>query len=149
LLTFRAANTKHDHGWCVLIRTLAFEVEQNVDIALEIDEYENDCRHILGLDDGQPCAAARWRRYKPGIVKIERVAVLKGWRGRNVGSALMKHLMSDASDNDPACVGFRLDAQHYAVPFYRKLGFHIVSEPFLDAGIVHYTMEKSRLGGSA
>ncbi len=128
MLTFRLANTKYDHGWCVLIRTLAFEVELNVDIALEIDEYEDDCRHILCLDNNRPCATARWRRYRPGIVKIERVAVLRSWRGRNVGSALMKHVMSDALD---------------AVPFYEKLGFRVVGEPFLEANIIHYTMEKA------
>ena len=59
MFTFRAANTKYDHGWCVLIRTLAFEVEQNVDIGLEIDEYEDDSRHILCMDDDRPCATAR------------------------------------------------------------------------------------------
>jgi predicted GNAT family N-acyltransferase len=148
VLTFRVADTKYDHGWCVLIRTVAFVVEMNVDITLEIDEYENDCRHILCLDDDRPCATARWRCYKPGVVKIERVAVLKSWRGRNVGCALMKHVMSDALDNEPACAGFRLDAQQYAVPFYQKLGFRIVSEPFLDAGIIHYAMEKSGPRGS-
>lgn len=143
MLTFRAADTKHDHGWCILIRTLAFEVELNVDIGLEIDAYEDGCRHILGLDDDQPCATARWRRYKAGAVKIERVAVLKSWRGRHVGSALMKHVMSDALDSEPACAGFRLDAQEYAVPFYQKLGFRVVGEPFLDANIIHYAMERS------
>jgi predicted GNAT family N-acyltransferase len=143
MLTFRAANTKYDHGWCVLIRTLAFEVELNVDIALEIDEHEDDCRHILCLDDNRPCATARWRHYRPGIIKIERVAVLKDWRGKNVGSALMKYLMSDALANSKNDLGFRLDAQEYAVPFYEKLGFRISGEPFLDANIIHYAMEKS------
>jgi predicted GNAT family N-acyltransferase len=146
VLTFRAAETRFDHGWCVLIRTLVFEVEQNIDIGLEIDEYEDVCRHILGLDDGTPCAAARWRLYKHGTIKIERVAVLSSWRGRHVGRALMKHVMSDALENDPACLGFRLDAQQYAVPFYEKLGFCVVGGPFLDANIIHYAMEKSGPG---
>jgi predicted GNAT family N-acyltransferase len=132
VLTFRAADSKYDHGWCVSIRTLAFVVEMNIDIGLDIDEHEDDCRHILCLDDDTPCATARWRRYEPGTVKIERVAVLRNWRGRNVGRALMKHVMADALDNDPACLGFRLDAQQYVVPFYEKLGFHVVSEPFLE-----------------
>jgi predicted GNAT family N-acyltransferase len=35
-----------------------------------------------------------------------------------------------------------LDAQEYAVPFYEKLGFRISGEPFLDANIIHYAMEK-------
>ena len=144
MLTFRAADTKYDHGWCVLIRTLAFEVELNVDLVLEIDEYEDDSRHILCLDDDRPCATARWRHYRPGIVKIERVAVLRSWRGKNVGSALMKYVMSDALANGPSCLGFRLDSQEYAVLFYEKLGFHVVGEPFFDANIIHYAMEKSR-----
>jgi len=144
MLTFRVADTKFDHGWCVLIRTLAFEMELNVDIGFEIDEYEDNSRHILCLDDGRPCATARWRRYKLGTAKIERVAVLKNWRGQHVGSAVMKHIMSDALDNDPACLGFRLDAQEYAVPFYERLGFRVVGEPFLDAGIIHYAMERLR-----
>ncbi len=143
MVTFRAADTKYDHGWCVLIRTLAFEVELNVDIALEIDEYEDDCRHVLCLDNNRPCATARWRRYQPGIVKIERVAVLKSWRGKDVGSALMKYAMSDALDSGSDCLGFLVEAHQYAVPFYQKLGFHVVGEPFLEANIIHYTMEKS------
>jgi predicted GNAT family N-acyltransferase len=126
----------------VSIRTLAFVVEMNIDVGLDIDEYEDDCRHILCLDDDTPCATARWRRYRPDTVKIERVAVLKGWRGRNVGRALMTHVMSDAMDDDPLCHVFRLDAQQYTVPFYEKLGFRAVSEPFLEANIIHRTMEK-------
>src|SRR5258707_15253702 len=125
MLTFRLANTKYDHGWCVLIRTLAFEVELNVDIALEIDEYEEDCRHVLCLDNNRPCATARWRRYQPGIVKIERVAVLKSWRGKDVGSALMKYGMSDALDSGSECLGFLVEGPEYAVPFFVKLGLHV------------------------
>ena len=89
MIIFRVAQTKHDHGWCVAVRTLVFEVEQHVDIGLEVDQHEDACRHILGIDDRIPFAAARWRIYKPGVAKIERVAVLKAWRGRNLGTALM------------------------------------------------------------
>jgi hypothetical protein len=38
---------------------LVFEVEQHVDIHLEVDEHEEVCRHILGLDGPTPVAAAR------------------------------------------------------------------------------------------
>lgn len=148
MLTFRAADTKYDHGWCVVIRTLAFEVELSVDPALEIDEHENACRHILCLDDNRPCATARWRHYNPGIVKIERVAVLKDWRGRNVGSSLIRYVMSDASADRGDAPGFRLDAQEHAVPFYEKLGFRTLGDPFLDANILHYGMERPRPGPS-
>jgi predicted GNAT family N-acyltransferase len=55
----------------------------------------------------------------------------------------MKHVMSDALANGSDCLGFLVEAQEYAVPFYEKLGFRVVGEPFLEAKIVHYAMEKS------
>jgi predicted GNAT family N-acyltransferase len=58
------------------------------------------------------------------------------------GSALMKHVMSDALANASKCLGFSLNAQEYAVSFYKRLGFHVIGEPFVDANIVHYTMER-------
>jgi predicted GNAT family N-acyltransferase len=60
----------------------------------------------------------------------------------NIGSALMKHVMSDALANASNCLGFSLNAQEYAVTFYKRLGFQVIGEPFLDANIVHYTMER-------
>lgn len=101
MIIFRVAETKHDHGWCVAIRTLVFEVEQHVDIGLEVDQHEDACRHILGIDDRIPFAAARWRIYKPGVAKIERVAVLKAWRGQNLGTALMDAVISDIKAPTP------------------------------------------------
>jgi predicted GNAT family N-acyltransferase len=142
MIIFRLAETKRDHGWCIAIRTLVFEVEQGVDLDLEVDEHEDTCRHILGIEDRKPFAAARWRRYRPGVAKIERVAVLKPWRGRNLGAALVEAVISDIR---AAATGFetlRLAAQDYTIPFYEKLGFAVVCEGFLDANIPHHAMER-------
>lgn len=37
----------------------------------------------------------------------------------------------------------KLDAQLHAIPFYSKLGYQIVSDEFMDAGIPHKTMKKN------
>ena len=37
---------------------------------------------------------------------------------------------------------FKLNAQTHAIPFYSRLGYEVVSEEFLDAGIPHRTMIK-------
>jgi predicted GNAT family N-acyltransferase len=142
MITFRVAETRHDHGLCVAIRTLVFEVEQGVDIAIEVDVNEDTCRHILGLDDARPFAAARWRHYGPGVAKIERVAVLKPWRGRDLGTALVQAVIADIKDADAGCNTLRLEAQDYTIPFYAKMGFIVVSEGFLDANIPHHAMER-------
>ena len=149
MIIFRQAETKHDHGWCVAIRTLVFEVEQGVDIGLEVDEHEDACRHILGLEDRKPFAAARWRRYAPGVAKIERVALLKPWRGRKLGAALVEAVISDIESAGPGFNTLRLEAQDYSIPFYEKIGFAVVSEGFLDANIPHHAMERALLPGSA
>ena len=35
-----------------------------------------------------------------------------------------------------------MDAQAYAVGFYEKFGFKVVSDEFLEEGIMHVKMEK-------
>ena len=143
MIIFRLAETGADYGRCIVVRTLVFEVEQEVASHLEIDEHEDACRHILGLDDDNPIAAARWRVYKPGVAKIERVAILKPWRGRNLGSALMQATISDIRHAAPELKTLRLEAQDHAIAFYEKLGFAVVGEGFLQAGIPHHAIERS------
>src|SRR5258708_3121546 len=148
MIVFRVAETKHDHGWCVAVRTLVFAVEQHIDITLEVDQHEDACRHILGFDDLVPFAAARWRRYKTGVAKIERVALLKAWRGRNLGIALVEAGVADIKNARPGADTLRLEAQDYTIPFYRKIGFAVVGEGFLDANIPHHAMERSLVCGT-
>jgi predicted GNAT family N-acyltransferase len=142
MIIFRVAESRHDYGCCIVVRTLVFEVEQHVDSCLEVDEHEEVCRHILGIDGRDPFAAARWRIYKSGVAKIERVAVLKAWRGKNLGVALMDAVISDIGSAGPDLKTLRLEAQDSAIPFYKKIGFAIVGNGFLQAGIPHHAMEK-------
>ena len=142
MIIFRVAESKHDYGCCIVVRTLVFEVEQHVDSCLEVDEHEEVCRHILGVDDRNPFAAARWRIYKSGVAKIERVAVLKAWRGKNLGVALMDAVISDIGSAGPDLKTLLLEAQDSAIPFYEKIGFAVVGGGFLQAGIPHHAMEK-------
>jgi predicted GNAT family N-acyltransferase len=143
MIIFRVAETKVDYGCCIVVRTLVFEVEQHVASHLEVDEHEDACRHILGVDDGRPVAAARWRIYKPGVAKIERVAVLKAWRGSKLGTTLMEAVMADIKNTAPDLKILRLEAQDHAIAFYDKMGFAVVGEGFLEAGIPHHAMERS------
>jgi predicted GNAT family N-acyltransferase len=142
MIIFQVAASRHDHGCCIVVRTLVFEVEQQVDFLLEVDEYEDVCRHILGVDGRTPVATARWRVYQPGVAKIERVAVLKAWRCRNLGTALVDAVISDIRSAGPDLKTLRLEAQDTAIPFYEKLGFAVVGDGFLEAGIPHHAMER-------
>lgn len=142
MTVFRLAETRADYGRCIVVRTLVFELEQQVANDLEIDEHEDACRHILGMDDDNPIAAARWRVYQPGVAKIERVAILKPWRGRNLGTALMQATISDIKHAAPELKTLRLEAQDGAIAFYEKIGFAVVGNGFLQANIPHHAMER-------
>ena len=69
------------------------------------------------------------------------MAVLRPWRGRGVGAALLALLVELARER-----GHRraiLNAQKDAVPFYARYGFIVTGDEFEDAGIAHRIMERT------
>ncbi len=70
------------------IRQSVFVEEQNVDPALEYDEYEEAAIHYLLYADGLAVATARWRETDMGI-KLERFATLTSHRS----SYIQRHLL--------------------------------------------------------
>ncbi len=124
------------------IREEVFVQEQHVPAEEEYDEYEETSRHFLALADRQPCGTARWRFTDKGI-KLERFAVLKAFRGRQVGSALVQSVLNDIQ----ATAGTEnkllyMHAQLTAMPLYSKFGFHPVGELFEECDIQHYKMQR-------
>lgn len=124
------------------IRKLVFVDEQKVPLAEEIDEYETTATHFLVHNkNNQTIATCRTRNYNDKKIKIERICVLKTYRGLKIGEKLVIFAEQDAKKH-----GFKiaiLAAQTQALNFYKKLGYQICSEPFMDANIEHYLMEKS------
>lgn len=117
------------------IRTLVFIEEQKIPEDEEFDDADKTAVHVLAQDDmGETVGTARLLDYK----KIGRVAVVRPWRGRGVGKALIGFLMQMARENGAHAV--ELDAQVYAIPFYERLGYRVTGSEFLDAGIPHRKM---------
>lgn len=141
------AHADSDRQACYAIREAVFVQEQNVPLALEMDEYDATATHFLLRDSTrQPLATARLLD-KHGVAKIGRVAVIKPFRGRGLGLVLMRAVMNEARRR-----GFTdavLDSQTYAIPFYERLGFAAEGDEFDDAGIPHFRMRRTLLSGSA
>jgi len=133
--TIRSANWQDDGHFLRIIRETVFVKEQQVPVALEWDEFDNDCLHLLTLDtSGRPIGTAR---FLPDG-HIGRMAVLKEWRGKGVGSAMLRRLLEEAKKRHIRQVV--LNAQTVAAGFYRKFGFQVEGEEFIDAGIPHVKM---------
>lgn len=127
---------------CFKLRHTVFVEEQGVPVDLEIDEFDqDDSIHFLGRFEGEPIAAARIR-ILGDTAKIQRVVVLKEFRGRALGRELMLKIMAHVRDGQLANK-FALDAQTYALAFYQELGFQTLGGEFDDAGIPHIHMIKA------
>lgn len=119
------------------IRTLVFVKEQGVDPDIEYDLYENQCQHYLVFVDGKAVGAARWRKTPEGT-KLERFSILPEYRNKGIGEKLLKRVMSDVIPlNEP----IYLHSQVKSLNLYKRNGFEIFDEPFIEAGIKHYYME--------
>ncbi|UUZ94227.1 GNAT family N-acetyltransferase [Paenibacillus sp. P25] len=131
---------------CFAVRIKVFVEEQQVPTDLEMDEYDaspESCRHFLiQNEEGEAVAAARWRMYDDRTAKLQRIAVLAPYRGHGLGRLIIQAMEEDIkAQGVPAVI---LDGQVQAEPFYRKLGYEVISEePFLDAGIWHVRMRKA------
>ncbi|MZQ81759.1 GNAT family N-acetyltransferase [Paenibacillus sp. 5J-6] len=129
---------------CFKVRFKVFVDEQQVPEHLEMDEKDESpeaCHHFLILDGEQPVATGRWYEYQPQTAKLQRVAVLKEYRGQSLGKQIILAMEQQARELN--CTSSILDAQCQAEGFYDQLGYKVIStEPFYDAGILHVRMKK-------
>jgi predicted GNAT family N-acyltransferase len=117
------------------IRRKVFVEEQKCPPEIEW-EFEEESTHFLALVDGKPVGAARWRKNEKGY-KLERFAVLREFRGKGVGSALVSAVLGDLPKRADLVY---LHAQTQAVKLYEKAGFAKEGVEFKEAGIRHYKM---------
>ena len=117
------------------IRRKVFVEEQNCPPELEW-EFEDESAHFLARYEGEPAGAARWRQTDKGY-KLERFAVLKEYRGKGVGPALVKTVLQDLPKEASYIY---LHAQVQAMNLYAKAGFKAQGALFEEAGIQHYKM---------
>lgn len=119
------------------IRRKVFVEEQNCPPELEW-ENEDESIHFLAELNGEACGACRWRKTDQGY-KLERFAVLKEYRGKRIGQALMAAALADLPDDAHYIY---LNAQLHALPLYARFGFIAEGDQFEEAGIQHFKMVK-------
>ncbi|GMU71142.1 MAG: GNAT family N-acetyltransferase [Burkholderiales bacterium] len=134
----RPADFEHDAEALREIRIAVFCIEQDVPPELEWDGVDPRCEHALAVDAGGR-AIGCGRLLPDG--HIGRMAVLREWRGRGVGGALLEHFVALARTRGHTVA--RLNAQVHAIPFYRAHGFAVEGDEFEEAGIPHRAMARS------
>ena len=125
------------------LRQDVFFVEEKI-IYPDLDDTDENCIHVFATTekDGKTITVSYARVYFDPLeqhVKVGRVATAAAYRGQGIGGEVMRRCCEVAqsrfSDSE-----VWLDAQLHAVDFYRSLGFQVVSDVFMEAGIEHIRM---------
>ncbi len=122
----------------VFVRTTVFIDEQGFEN--ELDDKDAICRHIVIYCEDKPCATCRIFKDESGKYKLGRVAVLKEYRSKGLGRAVVEK----AEEYVRECGGasLHLNSQIPVIAFYEKLGYHTVGEVFLEENVEHVAMVK-------
>jgi predicted GNAT family N-acyltransferase len=125
------------HDRAAQVRFVVFVEEQKVPADLELDELDAECVHALVEVAGK--AVATGRLCPDG--RIGRMAVLTPFRGRGLGSEILRALISAAQLRGQHET--YLHAQMHAIGFYERHGFIAEGPEFDDAGIAHRLMRRT------
>jgi predicted GNAT family N-acyltransferase len=116
------------------IRFEVFVNEQRVPPEMELDEMDAASLHALALEGD--VALGTGRLLPDG--HIGRMAVRREARGQGIGGMILRALMDAARERGDRAVV--LHAQLHAMEFYRRHGFVVEGEGFMEAGIAHVLM---------
>lgn len=129
----------------IRLRVDVFIREQGFQPGWEPDEDDKAARHVIAMADGQVLATARYRFISSDEIKLERMVTRKDYRGRGMGSALIKFVVPEILQLEPKRLWLR--SQVVSQRFYSKSGFVPVSAPFEMWGVPHIDMDYPLQGG--
>ena len=105
---------------------------------LEWDGMDKDAIHFLAFKDKKAVGCAR-AFVMQNHMQLGRMAVLRKYRGEGIGSALIQRAITLAKLNQLYAID--ISAQCHAIDFYKKFGFEVTSDMYLDAEIPHRDMK--------
>ncbi len=119
------------------IREQVFVEEQSVPREIEWDGLDHECVHVIA-ESANRDPVGTGRLHRSG--KIGRMAVLRPYRGQQVGTTILSCLLEAARSQGIATV--YLHAQRRALAFYAAFGFLEEGDEFEEAGIPHRLMKR-------
>jgi len=127
-----------EHESLKMIRQKVFIEEQKVTSQLEWDGMDEEAIHFLAFKNEKAIGCARAFVIK-NHMQLGRMAVLKKYRREGVGTALIDKVITTAKLNQLSAI--YISAQCHAIDFYKKFGFEVTSDIYLDAEILHRDMK--------
>ena len=136
-LKVRLIKNKKELGKVLTIREIIFIKEQKVSKEIEVDGLDKISKHIIVFYKAKPIGCARIR-FVGKKAKLERIALLKGYRSKGIGKILMYYLINYCKNKN--FKNIFMNSQYYLKDYYSKFGFKSRGKPFTEAGIKHIEM---------
>ena len=124
------------------LRVNVFVVEQCCPYP-ELDDKDQSALHLCFREEGELVAYLRIMDRGVSSEYVTLGRVISARRRQGLGSALLREGIRQAEERFGA-ESIYLEAQVYAIPFYEKQGFRVISEEFPEDGIPHVKMLRSR-----
>ncbi len=122
-------------------RSEIFVVEQDC-VYQDLDDKDQDAIHVFCWNDRgrvAGCLRVFIRDEEKKVVQIGRVVTLE--HGKGLGGRLLRKGV-EVAESSFAPDSIYLEAQKYAIGYYAKEGFKVISDEFLEDGIPHVQMER-------
>ena len=102
------------------IRHHVFHKEMGIHSTSEFDKYDkkNLCTYFLAIYKNKPCGAAR-TRIEENFIIVERVCVLKEFRGLGIGKEIIKTIVKENN----IALNFSLFSPISSIIFFTQFGF--------------------------
>lgn len=136
-VTITPATEQQDLDQVFAIRQAVFIDEQGFTEEEEWDGHDKTSDHIkicLG-EQVIGCARIRWIEKE---IRIERIALLKEFRGQGFGRQVLPELIAYAKAKNPEAIF--IHAQNHLKKFYEGFGFEQRGEVYDECGIPHIHM---------
>ncbi|MBR4669320.1 MAG: GNAT family N-acetyltransferase [Butyrivibrio sp.] len=107
----------------------------------DLDDKDQDAIHVFCMNEKgrvAGCLRVFWNDEAAGVAQIGRVATLE--HGKGIGGEIL-HAGVEVARDRLGAKKITLHAQEYAIGYYAKEGFEVVSDIFMEDGIPHVTME--------
>ncbi len=139
-LNYKLVTSDKELKGALEVRRQVFVAEQSIPEGLELDGCDREALHMVVKDGERVIGTARVLFLANGQAKIERMAILKPFRGRGIGKKIISFLNEELKNRQVEEVV--LHAQYSVVAFYKSCGFKASGPTFWEAGIRHLKMQK-------
>jgi predicted GNAT family N-acyltransferase len=140
IFNYKLVTNRSELEGALEVRREVFVDEQGVDEAEEYDGRDSESLHVVAKYGERVIGTARVQFPSASEAKIERMAILKPFRRKGIGSRIMAFL--DEELRKRQIEQAVLHAQYPVIAFYKSCGFEETGSPFREAGIKHIKMQR-------